>query len=636
MKRRNFLKYTSAAAGPLMLNGIALRTVASPLMMSALNCEDSQDRVLVLINLLGGNDGLNTVVPLDQLDTYNALRENIALTDTAILNLDTDHSVGLHPSLAPLKSMYEDGKMHLIQGTGYENTNGSHFKSTDLWLTGGDSTPDKFNLTSGWVGRYLEYEYPALIGSPTTQNPDPLGIQLSDKKQSMIFKTTSEYTSAVNLTGVNPSGYQGLVEGVGGSPLTNIPVGEYGEEISYIQLVESNTNLYAERVTEVYDAGTNSETYPDTGLSGQLKTIARLLSGGSQTKVFLVDLASFDTHDIQNELGATHTGWHADKLTELAEGVKAFHDDLQALGIADRVMTATFSEFGRRAIENGNYGTDHGTIAPMFVFGNGVQAGVSGTNDNLSDLEYGTQLKNQLYDYRQVYSTILQDWLGSGDGALTATFSEVWGKIPNVVNSANIVSPVCYGQAALPVSLSYFNARALGNKIVNLEWETAAEYNHSHFEIERSRDGVTYETLLRVEGFGVDSDSVNTYFEKDEKPFEGDSFYRLKSIDVSGEFTYSEIRKVRIEYKHLKNVKVYPNPAVFDANVVITSDKNFSANISIVSSAGMIHRTYSRNVKQGFNKFNFDVERLSSGNYFVMLESKDGAVKETLPLTIQR
>lgn len=634
MKRRNFLKYTSAAAGPLMLNGIAVRAIASPLMMSALDCDAAQDRVLVLVNLSGGNDGLNTVVPLDQLDIYNALRPNIALTTT--IELDSAHDVGLHPSLAPLKSMYEDGKMHLIQGSGYENTNGSHFKSTDLWLTGGDSTSENFNLTSGWVGRYLEYEYPALIGSPTTDNPDPLGIQLSDKKQSMLFKTTSEYTSAVNLTGVDPSGFQGLVEGVGSNPLTNTPAGDYGSEIDYIQLVESNTNLYAERVTEVYDAGMNIGTYPDTGLSGQLKTVARLLAGGSQTKVFLVDLGNFDTHDIQNELGATGTGWHANTLTELADGVKAFHDDLEALGIADRVMTATFSEFGRRAIENGNFGTDHGTIAPMFVFGNGVQAGVSGANNDLSDLLYGTQLQNQLFDYRQVYSTILQDWLGSGDGALMATFSQVWGKIPDVVNSANIVDPTCYGQGALPVSLSYFNARAIGNKLVNLEWETAAEYNHSHFEVERSQDGLNFDFLLRTEGLAGDSQTVNTYFEKDEKPFEGDSFYRLKSIDNNGEFTYSELKKVRIEYKHLKNVKVYPNPAAFDANVVVTSDKIFSANISVVSTAGMIHRTYSRNIKQGFNKFNFNIERLSSGNYFVILESQDGTVKETLPLTIQR
>jgi len=167
MKRRNFLKYTSAAAGPLMLNGIALRTVASPLMMSALNCDNYQDRVLVLINLNGGNDGLNTVVPLDQIDTYSNLRPNIALAEDSLINLDSSYDLGLHPALTPLKSMYDSGKMRLIQGTGYENTNGSHFKSTDLWLTGGDSTPDNFNLTSGWVGRYLEYEYPALIGNPT-------------------------------------------------------------------------------------------------------------------------------------------------------------------------------------------------------------------------------------------------------------------------------------------------------------------------------------------------------------------------------------------------------------------------------------------------------------------------------------
>ena len=643
MKRRNFLKYTSAAAAPMMLNGMAVRAIASPLMMSAFNCSDADDRVLVLINLNGGNDGLNTLVPLDQIDLYNNLRPNIALGESSLLNLDTTlpsaDQLGLHPSLAPIKDMYDNGKMRVIQNTGYADVNGSHFKSTDLWLTGGDSTPANFDLTSGWVGRYLEYEYPALIGSPTSANPDPLAIQLSDKKQSMVFKTNSEYTSAVNLTGINPAQYQDLVQGIGNEPLITTPGGDYGVELDYIQLVESNTNVYAERITSVFNNNYESQstiTYPSTGLAGQLKTVARLLHGGSQTKVFLVDLGGFDTHDNQVELNATTTGWHAETLAELANAVKAFHDDLEGLGISHRVMSCTFSEFGRRAHENGNFGTDHGTFAPMFVFGEGVQAGVSGEKSDLANLANGVNIGNQEFDYRQVYSTIMQDWLGSGDGALAATFGQVWGKIPNVVNITSAIDPSCYGGAALPVSLSYFNAKAIDNRVVNLEWTTAREYNHSHFEVERSRNGVDFEFVLRVEGEGVDTEEATPYFEKDEQPYQGDSYYRLKMVDSNGEFVYSDIKKVRIDYKNVKNVKVYPNPAVYDANVVITSEKDFTANISVVSASGMIHRTFTRSVKAGFNKFNFDVSRLSSGNYFVILESKDGVVKEHLPLTVAK
>lgn len=640
MKRRNFLKYTSAAAAPMMLNGMAIRAVASPLMMSAFNCSDADDRVMVLINMHGGNDGVNTVVPLDQIDVYNNLRPNIALNQSALINLDTTipqvDQLGLHPALAPLKDLYDNDKMHLVQGTGYANTNGSHFKSTDLWLTGGDSDAANFNLTSGWIGRYLEYEYPGLVGNPTSGNPDPLGIQLSDKKQSMIFKTASEYTAAVNLTGVNPAQYQNLVQGIGNEAIANLPGGDYGDELSYIQLIEDNTNVYAARITSVFNNGSNSMTYPSTGLAGQLKTVARLLAGGSQTKVFLVDIGSFDTHDNQVQVGSTSIGWHADKLSELASAVKTFHDDLDGLGIGDRVMTCTFSEFGRRAAENGNNGTDHGTFAPMFVFGNGVSAGVSGANDNLSDLQYGINLQNQQYDYRQVYSTILQDWLGSGDGALMATFSNVWGKVSGIVDSQVAIDPVCYGGAALPVSLTFFNAKPQNNRVVNLEWRTAAEYSHSHFEVERSRNGSDFEYVMRVEGAGVDTEGNTDYFEQDDKPYQGDSYYRLKQVDANGDFTYSEVKKVNIKYENVKNMKVYPNPAVFDANLVVTSEKDFNAQVSIVSAAGMIHRNFTKSVKQGFNKFNFDVNRLSSGNYFVTVESKDGVVKESMPMTVQK
>ena len=211
--------------------------------------------------------------------------------------------------------------------------------------------------------------------------------------------------------------YYSLVSGIGGALVPNYPETAYGQELYYANMVQSSTSNYTARVNSVFANGSNIKTYPDTDLAHQLKTVARLISGGCQTKVYWVYLDGFDTH-------ANQAGVHNSLLVQLAQAVKAFQEDLQGLGIDDRVLTMTMTEFGRKANENGSLGTDHGTSSSIYLFGKGLKGGVYGTNNDLSNLNDGAPLFPQ-HDYRQVLATILQDWLGADSAALTAAKFEI-------------------------------------------------------------------------------------------------------------------------------------------------------------------------------------------------------------------
>lgn len=453
MKRRNFLKiFPAATVTPFVVNGHALRPFANNQMASLLNsCEGVEDRVLVLIQLKGGNDGLNNIIPIDQYDTYANLRPSIGIPEDQVINLDgtlpNADQVGIHPSLLKFKELYEKGWATVVQGVGYESMNQSHFKGTDLWLSGGDGTLANNNLKSGWMGRALQAFYPEVEGVPTTSMPDPLGIQVGDPTTSLGFHTETEHQNVINLSGQDAAGFYSLIQTIGGAPIANIPDSEHGDELAYIMGVEQSTSLYAQRITQVFNAGSNFlSSYPTTNasrLAPQLQTVARLIKGGCKTKIYLCQLGGFDTHNAQVNGGNPTVGDHANLLLDLAESIKAFMDDLDGLGLADQVTACTFSEFGRCAKENGSDGTDHGTLAPMYVFGKNIAAGVRGTNVNLSNLTNDNQLQGAQFDYRQVFTTLLQDWLGASENVLTETMFEGYSKIA-LVDSAAIVNPDCY------------------------------------------------------------------------------------------------------------------------------------------------------------------------------------------------
>lgn len=452
MKRRNFLKLGGAAAAtPFVLNGLPLRAFATANLSQAMNCSSVNERVLVMIQLRGGNDGLNTIIPVGQYAHYQAARPNIHIPNTganAYIDLDLTmpmaDRVGLHPSMQAVKGLYDSGKVALVQSVAYVDQNKSHFKSTDLWLSGGDGTPANFNKETGWMARYLDHTYPGVAGNPQPYMPDPLGIQLGDPKPSLGFHTDHEHSAGINLSGQDPSGFYSLISEIGGPPLANVPQSEYGDELQFIMNMESSISKYAQRITEVFNLGTNMGAYPTYDLADQLKTVARLINGGCKTKIYLVKLGGFDTHVNQVEQGATNEGDHAELLLELSESVKAFLDDLELLQLENRVMTVTFSEFGRKPVENGSLGTDHGTLAPMMIFGKAVIPGVLGSNPDYSTVQ-NEHFTTFQYDYRQVFTTLVQDWLGASDDAIAATEMGgfLQGKLP-LVDADHYVDPACY------------------------------------------------------------------------------------------------------------------------------------------------------------------------------------------------
>ncbi|MFT4667754.1 MAG: hypothetical protein ACI9XB_004728 [Gammaproteobacteria bacterium] len=367
-------------------------------------------------------------------------------------------------------------------------------------------------------------------------------------------------------------------------------------------------------------------TYPDYNLANQLKTVARLLSGGSQTKIFLVKIGGFDTHVDQVEGIDNLSGKHNNLLTELSTSIKAFQDDLEALSLADKVMTFSFSEFGRKAAENGSFGTDHGTMAPMFVFGNAVAPGTTGTNVDLDNIVDG-QLQNHQHDYRQVFTTLLQDWMGADDTILADTMFDAYlgSKLP-FIDAVSVVDPACYS-GPLPVELSFFKARLIDNKKVTLSWDTASEVNSDYFEVERSQDGKDFEAIIKTAAKG-NLTLVNHYQEIDEEPLTGTSYYRLKQVDQYGQFEYSKIAVVELIPPMVTNIRLYPNPAVYDFQLAFMSEKTGTVQIRIINMAGNLLRQRSLSVKEGFNKFSFPVDRLPTGTYVVEIFSAELGVRE--------
>lgn len=450
MKRRNFLKiFPVTAVTPVVVNGFPMRPFANSRMAKILTtCDGVEDRILIMVQLGGGNDGVNTVIPLAQYDTYANLRPSIRIEEGSLISLDTtlsnENQLGLHPSLGALKEMYDKGWASIVQGAGYEDMNQSHFKGTDLWMTGGDTTPENSNIKSGWMGRALQAFYPDVAGAPTTDMPDPLGIQVGDTTTALGFHTETEHQNVINLSGQDPAGFFSLVQTIGGAPILNVPDSDQGDELSFIMSVEQSVSLYSQRITTVFNNGSNAlNDYPTDQFAAQLKTVARLIKGGCKTKIYLCKLGGFDTHSGQVDTTSTLTGDHANLLATLGNAIKYFFDDLEAMGLADQVVACTFSEFGRCARENGSNGTDHGTLAPMFLFGKHINAGVLGTNVDLSDLTNDNQLRGLQHDYRQVFTTLLQDWLGANSDILVESMFEGYNKV-SAIDSAAIVDPSCY------------------------------------------------------------------------------------------------------------------------------------------------------------------------------------------------
>lgn len=459
MKRRSFLKTIPLAASiPFTLAGIPMKVMSENVLTKLIRAADREnDKVLVILQLHGGNDGMNMLIPVEQYDLYYSRRPNIAIPAKNSLRkyipldstLAADAQVGLHPDMQAIKGLYDTGRAAFVQGVSYENNNGSHFRGRDIQFMGGGA--EDYH-TSGWVGRYLNKFYsPAVYPSdfPLKEDNDlemevmldPLGIEMGNDT-SLIFHQTGNIPTSISLPS-NLEAFSNLVNELPGFqegqpdprgfPPDILVHSKYYNELDWILDLEQKTDDYAQRLYEVWTAGgASSVSYPETyplnapngskqnPLSDQFQLVARLLAGGCKTKVFMVRIGGFDTHADQTTNYDPTMGVHAALLYHISATMKAFQDDLKERGLEDRVLTVTTSEFGRRINSNSSYGTDHGTGGPILIFGKGAKAGVYGTAPDLTITE--TNNVPEQFDYREVYANLLHNWMGVSEEDVNEIF----------------------------------------------------------------------------------------------------------------------------------------------------------------------------------------------------------------------
>lgn len=400
--RRQFLRTSIGGATAI---GVGTQIPAC-FTRAAENSVRSRENILVVVQMSGGNDGLNTLVPYDDPD-YRAARPKLAIAATDVLKCND--RLGFHPSLAGLHELFEGGDLAVVQGVGYDNPNRSHFEAMDIWHTckrKEQSRPD------GWLGRYLDTQ-------ASGQGGDVLALHLGQEQQP--FAVTSQTVrvptvrelSEFQLRGehrqqlrelLNNSVHESQASSSKPSAPTNMASDASNNDL--LAFLESSTTAAlaaSGRVTEAVQGYKSDISYPSSELGQKLRIVAQLIDAGLTTKIYYVQLDGFDTHSQQTQ---THTIL----LRQWSEAVSALMRDLKAHDHAQRVCVMTFSEFGRRVAENASEGTDHGAAGPMFVCGGRVAGGLMGEMPSLTDLQDG-DLRHHT-DFRQVYASVLQDWLG--------------------------------------------------------------------------------------------------------------------------------------------------------------------------------------------------------------------------------
>jgi len=391
--RRSFFKALGIGIGGyMMLSGMRVGATAVSPLTKALAAADS-DRVLVFIRLKGGNDGLNTIVPIYDYSTYVNNRTSVRINEADTFSLSAEF--GMPNFMNSLESMWNDGKMKVVHGVGYDDQSLSHFRSSDIWATGTDESEV---LNSGFLGRYYEEEYTDYLTNPPN---DPLAVQIGSVGN-LMFRGSDATDYAFSVT--DPNQLAQLAENGWLHDVNNLPDCLYGEQVGFLRGITNSTYTYAGVINDAYNSASNAVSYPNSTLSNQLALIARLIKGGLGTKIYLVTLDGFDTHAQQPDL-------HQELLTDLADGVSAFFQDLAADGRENDVLGMTISEFGRRLEQNASDGTDHGAAAPSMFFGPALDGnGFIGNHPSLTDLDFAGNLKFDI-DYRQLYASILEDWL---------------------------------------------------------------------------------------------------------------------------------------------------------------------------------------------------------------------------------
>ena len=402
--RRKFLR---ATIGVAVLGGTlpsAFMQAAAAQALPALGSSIDPENVLVVVQMAGGNDGLNTIVPWSD-DAYHRVRPVIGIAPNAVLKVSD--RIGFNPALAGMYELYQEGRVALVQGVGYPHPNRSHFEATQIWET---ASPDR-PIATGWVGRYLDRRYPSGTKAPLFE-----AVALGDTLPTALI---AQHVDVAAIGALNSYAYN-TVKDVKVSAGVLYDGAQPGQS-PYLGMI-------ADTARQAYHGGdvlraqiasyTPALTYPTDAFSNQLKLAAQLIGSRTGTRIVFVSIGSFDTHANQRA--------QQDRLLKyLGDGLHAFYTDLAAHGLDKRVLTLTFSEFGRRVNQNASNGTDHGTAMPLFAIGGAVKGGVYGEHPSLTDLDANSDLTFHT-DFRSVYATVLEKWLGRrSQDVLGGTFEKL-------------------------------------------------------------------------------------------------------------------------------------------------------------------------------------------------------------------
>ena len=408
--RRLFMRNLGIAGSvSLMLGKTPITAMASSPLGFGLNNNNS-DRILVLIRLKGGNDGLNMIVPLFDYGTYQSARPNIAIPQSNILNLSEEF--GIPNYMSELMPLWNEGQMKVVNTVGYPDQNLSHFRSTDIWSSASDADVVE---DSGWLGRFLGDQFPDYLTNPPEIPP---AIQIGSAG-TVVFNNQDMLNMGVIVD--DPNQLFEIAQNGELYDTLDVPDCYYGEQVGFMRAIANSTFRYAEIISEAYNAGANSVDYAN-GFAQQLAIVARLIKGNLGTKLYMVTLDGFDTHAAQNNS-------HPNLMFALSNAVKAFYDDLASANLDQDVLSMTFSEFGRRIEQNGSQGTDHGAAAPLMLFGPGLNGnGFLGENPDMHNVDAAGNLVYSV-DFREVYASVLENWLcidpNTVDGVLGQNFNRL-------------------------------------------------------------------------------------------------------------------------------------------------------------------------------------------------------------------
>ncbi|MBX2828569.1 MAG: DUF1501 domain-containing protein [Flavobacteriaceae bacterium] len=388
--RRSFIQALGLAGAGSMVLGASNISAAKPSPLSVALAENENDRILVIVRLKGGNDGLNTIVPVYDYDVYANLRPTIRHEQSDLLMLNADF--GIPNYMNSLESMWGDGKMKVVHGVGYPSQNLSHFRSSDIW-----ASADEVNFEpTGWWGRYFEDLYPDYIINPPEIPP---AMQIGSIGNLIFEGNDTNYAFTV----ANPDQLANIAENGTVHDVLDIPDCVYGDKLLFMRATTNTTFFYADIINQAYMASSNDVNYGDEDLASQLAIVARMIKGNLGTKVYMVTLNGFDTHANQLEE-------HQTLLQDLSNSMNLFFQDLAASGMDDKVLAMTISEFGRRPYENGSDGTDHGAASPVLMFGPALEGnGFINQHPDLSTWDADDNLIPST-DFRDVYTSVLTNW----------------------------------------------------------------------------------------------------------------------------------------------------------------------------------------------------------------------------------